>query len=167
MAIKESWPGRYLGDFAVGDVYKHPIGRTVIETDNVWFTCATMNTNQIHFNRHYAGKTSFGQPLVNSCFTLALVNGLSVEGTSRNGLVLEWRNVRMPNPLFVGETVYAESEVLEVRPSKSKPGQGIVRVATRGLTAEGKIIMEFERSIMVYTKEAAPGNMIFPVAARE
>lgn len=167
MTIKESWPGRFLEDFAEGDVYKHPLGRTVIETDNVWFTCATMNTNQIHFNNHYAGRTTFGKPLVNSCFTLALVNGLSVEGTSRNGIVLEWRNVIMPNPLFVGETVYAESEVLEVRASKSKPGQGIVKVATRGITAEGKIIMEFERSIMVYRKEAYPGGTIFPTVAKQ
>jgi len=166
MGIVESWTGRYFEDFKVGDIYQHPLGRSVLETDNVWFTCATMNTNQVHFNTDYASKTAYKKPLVNSCFTLALVNGLSVEGTSRNGMVLEWRNVRMPNPLFVGETVYAQTEILEVRESKSRPDRGIVKAATKGITAEGKIILKFERSIMVYKKADAPNTMLFPQTAQ-
>lgn len=162
MSMKEGWKGRYFEDFAEGDVYRHPFGRTVIETDNVWFTNLTLNTNQIHFNNDYASRTNYKKPLVNSCFTLALVNGMSVIDTSQNGMVLEWTNVRMPNPLFVGETVYAETTVLEKRESKSRPGQGIVSVKTRGITAEGKVIMEFNRKIMIYKKDFAPKMEIGP-----
>lgn len=165
MSMKEGWKGRYFEDFEVGDVYRHPFGRTVIETDNVWFTNLTLNTNQIHFNNDYASRTNYKKPLVNSCFTLALVNGMSVIDTSQNGMVLEWTNVRMPNPLFVGETVYAETEVLEKRESKSRPGQGIVSVRTRGITAEGKVIMEFNRKIMIYKKGCAPKIELGPKTA--
>lgn len=162
MDKKEGWKGRYFEDFEVGDVYRHPFGRTVIETDNVWFTNLTLNTNQIHFNNDYASRTNYKKPLVNSCFTLALVNGMSVIDTSQNGMVLEWTNVRMPNPLFVGETVYAETTVLDKRESKSRPGQGIVSVKTCGITAEGKIIMEFNRKIMIYKEGCAPKIEIGP-----
>lgn len=156
MSRKEGWKGRFFEDFEEGDVYRHPYGRTVIETDNVWFTNLTLNTNQIHFNNDYASRTNYRKPLVNSCFTLALVNGMSVIDTSQNGMVLEWTNVRMPNPLFVGETVYAETTVLEKRESKSRSEQGIVSVKTKGITAEGKVIMEFNRKIMIYKKDFAP-----------
>lgn len=162
MNRKEGWKGRFFEDFEEGDVYRHPYGRTVIETDNVWFTNLTLNTNQIHFNNDYASRTNYKKPLVNSCFTLALVNGMSVIDTSQNGMVLEWTNVRMPNPLFVGETVYAETTVLEKRESKSRLGQGIVSVKTRGITAEGKVIMEFNRKIMIYKKDFAPKIAIGP-----
>lgn len=165
MSMKEGWKGRYFEDFEEGDVYRHPFGRTVIETDNVWFTNLTLNTNQIHFNNDYASRTNYKKPLVNSCFTLALVNGMSVIDTSQNGMVLEWTNVRMPNPLFVGETVYAETTVLEKRESKSHPDQGIVSVKTRGITAEGKVIMEFNRKIMIYKKGCAPKIELGPKTA--
>lgn len=149
--------GRYFEDFHTGDTYYHPIGRTVIETDNVWFSCITLNSNQLQVNHDYARKAGYDRMPVNICFTLALVNGLSVEGTSRNGMVLEWRNVEMPNPLFVGETVYAESTVTAVRESRSRPKQGLVEIRTTGKTETGKVIMTFDRTIMVWKRNQAPG----------
>ena len=120
-------------DFAVGDIYEHPLGRTVTQADNIWFTCLTMNTNPIHFDAEYASQTEFKKPLVNSCFTLALVTGQSVIDLTMNGVAnLGWDDVRLPHPLFEGDTVYAKSEVLETRESKSRPKVGIVRVKTTG-----------------------------------
>ena len=116
MAIKPGWTGRVFEDFAVGDVYEHPLGRTIIPADNVWFTCMTMNTNPIHFDAEYAAKTEFGKPLVNSCLTLALVTGQSVTDLTVNAVAnLGWDEVRLPNPLFEGDTVRSKSEVLETR----------------------------------------------------
>ena len=133
MATKPGWTGRVFEDFEVGDVYEHPLGRTITSADNVWFTCVTMNTNPIHFDAEYASKTEFKKPLVNSCFTLALVTGLSVIDLTVNGVAnLGWDEVRLPHPLFEGDTVYAKSEVLETRESKSRPNVGIVRVKTTG-----------------------------------
>ena len=138
MAITPGWSGRVFEDFQVGDVYEHPLGRTVIAADNIWFTCLTMNTNPIHFDAAYASKTEFKKPLVNSCFTLALVTGQSVTDLTMNGVAnLGWDEVRLPNPLFEGDTVYAKSEVLETRASKSRPKVGIVRVKTTGAHVHG------------------------------
>ena len=134
MVTKPGWTGRVFEDFEVGDVYEHPLGRTVTAADNIWFTCVTMNTNPIHFDAEYARQTEFKKPLVNSCFTLALVTGLSVTDLTVNGVAnLGWDEVRLPHPLFEGDTVYAKSEVLETRESKSRPNVGIVRVKTTGL----------------------------------
>jgi acyl dehydratase len=106
--------GRFYEDFEVGDVYRSRLGRTVSETDNVWFTCLTLNTNQIHFNVPYAERTQFGRPLVNSLFTLALVHGLTVPDTSENAAAnLGWREVRLPKPVFAGDTLWAETEVTD------------------------------------------------------
>ena len=128
MAIKPGWTGRVFEDFEVGDIYEHPLGRTVTQADNIWFTCLTMNTNPIHFDAEYASQTEFKRPLVNSCFTLALVTGQSVTDLTMNGVAnLGWDEVRLPNPLFEGDTVYAKSEVLETRESKSRPNVGIVQ----------------------------------------
>src|SRR3989442_8768646 len=133
MAIKPGWAGRVFEDFQVGDVYEHPLGRTVVAADNIWFTCLTMNTNPIHFDAEYASRTEFKKPLVNSCFTLALVTGQSVTDLTMNGVAnLGWDEVRLPNPLFEGDTVYAKSEVLETRESKSRPAVGVGRVKTTG-----------------------------------
>ena len=122
MAMKKGWTGRVFEDFEVGDVYEHPLGRTVIAADNVWFTCLTMNTNPIHFDAEYAGATEFKRPLVNSCFTLALVTGQSVTDLTVNAVAnLGWDEVRLPHPLFEGDTVRSKSEVLETRESKSRP----------------------------------------------
>jgi acyl dehydratase len=148
---------RYFEDFAVGDVYEHKLGRTVTSADNMWFTLLTMNTNPIHVDHHYSAGTEFGRPLVNSCFTLALVTGISVPDVSENALAnLGWDAVRLPHPVFEGDTIYARSEVLEARGSRSRPGVGIVRVRTTGYNQAGTTVIEFERAIMVYRHGAAP-----------
>ena len=113
-----SQAGHFFEDFASGQVIRHALGRTVTDADNIWFTGVTHNPNQVHFNADYAAHTPYGKMLVNSCFTLALVTGLTVADLSQTGFNLEWTHVRMPNPLFAGETVYAQSEVLAVRESR-------------------------------------------------
>ena len=157
MAIKQGWTGRVFEDFEVGDIYEHPMGRTIIAADNVRFTCLTMNTNPIHFDAEYAGKTEFKRPLVNSCFTLALVTGQSVTDLTMNGVAnLGWDEVRLPNPLFEGDTVRSKSEVLETRESKSRPTIGIVRVKTTGVNQHGNVIIEFTRTFMVWKRGSVP-----------
>ncbi len=151
------WQGRFLEDFVVGDVYRHAHGRTITQADNTWFTLLTNNTHDIHYNVDYASRTEFGKPLVVSTLTLAIVTGLSVEDVSRNAVAnLGWEHVRCPAPVFAGDTLYAESEVLDVRASRSRPGQGIVRVRTRGLNQDGTVVMEFERNVLVYARSHAP-----------
>jgi acyl dehydratase len=142
--------GRYLEDFKVGDIYEHRPGRTISEVDNTWFTLLTMNTNPLHFDAAYSAKTEFGRPLVNSCLTLAMITGMSVSDVSQKAVAnLGWDKVRLTAPVFAGDTIYAESEVLEVRESKSRPTQGIVSVRTTGKKADGTVFMSFERSILV------------------
>jgi itaconyl-CoA hydratase len=148
---------RYFEDFRVGDVYRSTVGRTVLDADNVWFTMLTLNTNPIHFDYEYAAKTEFGRPLVNSCFTLSLVVGMTVADVSQNGINLGWREVRMPHPLFVGDTVRTETEVLNVRESRSRPEMGIVEVRTRGINQRGEVVIELERTVMVYKRAEGPG----------
>lgn len=157
MTLVTGWQGRFFEDLNEGDTYRHPLGRTITETDNIWFTLLTCNTNMTHFNADYASKTGFGQYLVNSGLTIALVAGLSVTDVSENALAnLGWEKVRLPNPVFVGDTLYAESTVLSARPSKSHPEAGIVTVQTRGFKPDGTTVIEFTRSIMVYTREGSP-----------
>src|SRR6516164_2993525 len=157
MAIKEGWQGRFFEDFEVGDVYQHPLGRTVTTTDNIWFTLLTQNTAPIHFDQHYAAQTEFGKPLVDSTFTLALVTGQSVTDISQNVFAnLGWDEVRLPNPVFEGDTIYSRSEVLETRESRSRPNVGIVRVRTTGCNQNGAVVMEFKRTFMVYKRGHAP-----------
>ena len=142
--------GRCLEDFKVGGVYEHRPGRTISEADNTWFTLLTMNTNPLHFDAAYSAKTEFGRPLVNSCLTLAMVTGMSVSDVSQRAVAnLGWDKVRLTAPVFAGDTIYAESEVLEVRESKSRPTQGVVSVRTTGKKADGTVFMSFERSILV------------------
>lgn len=151
------WHGRYFEDFVVGELYQHPLGRTVIQTDNSWFTLLTQNTAPLHFDAHYAAQTEFGRPLVDSTFTLALVTGQSVVDVSQHVMAnLGWDRVRCPNPLFEGETVYSQSEVLATRDSHSRPDVGIVTVRTVGYTAEGKIVITFARTFMVYRRGHGP-----------
>jgi itaconyl-CoA hydratase len=155
--MPESWSGRCLEDFTVGDVYEHQLGRTITTTDNMWFTQLTMNTNPIHVDHHYSAQTEFGRPLVNSCFTLALVTGLSVPDVSQNAMAnLGWHDVKLPHPVFEGDTIYARSEVLEVRPSRSRPNVGIVRVRSTGYNQDGVTVIEYERSVMVYRRGHVP-----------
>ena len=140
---------RSYEELEVGAVYRSRHGRTVLEADNVWFTLLTHNTNPIHFDAEYAATTEWGRPLVDSTFTLALVTGLSVEDVSERGVNLGWREVRLPAPVFAGDTIRTESEVLEKRESQSRPGFGIVTVRTRGLNQRDETVIEFERSIML------------------
>jgi acyl dehydratase len=141
--------GRYYEEFAVGDVYEHRPGRTITETDNIWFTLLTMNTHPLHFDDAYAAKSEFGKPLVNSCLTLSIVTGMSVSDISQKAIGnLGWTDVKLSAPVFVGDTIYAESEVLAKRESKSRPTQGIVTVRTRGLKADGTEFLSFERTIL-------------------
>ncbi|HVC20611.1 MAG TPA: MaoC family dehydratase [Vicinamibacterales bacterium] len=157
MAIKEGWTGRVYEDFEAGDIYPHPLGRTVLPADNMWFTMMTLNTNPIHFDHTYAAKTEFGRPLVNSTFTLALVTGQSVTDLSQNVVAnLGWDEVRLPHPVFEGDTIYARSEVLEKRESKSRPNVGIVRVKTTGVNQDGTVVIEFKRTFMVYKRGHVP-----------
>ena len=139
----------------VGAVYRSRVGRTVLDADNVWFTLLTMNTNPIHFDAEYAAATEWGRPLVDSTFTLALVTGLSVEAVSEHGVNLGWHEVRLPAPVFAGDTIRAETEVLEKRGSRSRPGRGIVTVRTRGLNQHDEVVIEFERSIMLPVADGA------------
>ncbi|MBV8063983.1 MAG: MaoC family dehydratase [Actinobacteria bacterium] len=140
---------RSYDELAVGDVYRSRFGRTVLDADNVWFTLLTLNTNPIHFDAEYAAGTEWGRPLVDSTFTLALVTGLSVTDVSERAVNLGWREVRLPAPVFAGDTIRAETEVLEKRESQSRPGKGIVTVRTRGLNQHDEIVIEFVRTIMV------------------
>jgi acyl dehydratase len=146
---RESY-GRYLEDFKVGDVYEHRPGRSITETDNTWFTLLTMNQHPLHFDREYGAKSEFGQVLVNSCLTLSLVTGMSVSDVSQKTIAnLGWNDVRLSGPVFVGDTIYAESEVLSIRESKSRPHQGIVSIRSRGIKQDGSEVISFERSMLI------------------
>jgi len=157
MATKQGWTGRVFEDFVVGDVYEHPLGRTLLAADNIWFTCLTMNTNPIHFDAAYAAQTEFGKPLMNSCLTLALVTGQSVTDLTQNAVAnLGWDEVRLPHPVFEGDTIYSRSEVLDTRESKSRPNVGIVRVKTTGVNQDGTPVIDFTRTFMVWKRGHVP-----------
>jgi itaconyl-CoA hydratase len=157
MAIKEGWRGRFFEDFEVGDVYEHPLGRTVTTTDNLWFTLLTQNTAPIHVDHAYAAKTEYGRPLVDSTFTVALVTGQSVTDISQNVFAnLGWDEIRLPGPVFEGDTIYSRSEVIEKRRSRSRPSVGIVKVRTTGYNQEGETVITFLRTVMVYRRGYAP-----------
>ncbi len=162
MAEKAGWEGRFFEDFEVGDVYKSRIGRTITQADNIWFTLLTNNTNQIHFNRHYAKYSDFERPLVNSAITIAVVAGLGVSDTSENGFALGWDQIRLPNPLFEGDTVYSVSEVVDKRESASRPTQGIVKFRTRGVKEDGTVVIDYTRSVMVWKRAHAPAQRHIP-----
>lgn len=162
-AAPKVWRGRFYEDFDVGDVFRSRLGRTLTETDNIWFTNLTMNTNQIHFNAEYATRTRFGQPLVVSTLTLALVTGLSVADTSENALAnLAWTDITLPNPVFVGDTIWAESEILDKRESRSNSSVGIVGMRTRGLNQRREVVIEFKRTFMVNKRASPDVQDIFP-----
>ncbi len=142
--------GRYLEDFRVGDVYEHRPGRTISEADNTWFTLLTMNQHPLHFDAEYAAKSEFGKLVVNSTFTLALVAGMSVSDVSQKTIAnLGWDKIKLSAPVFVGDTIYAESEVLSMRESKSRPTQGVVSVKTTGKKADGTVFMTYERTMLI------------------
>ena len=147
--FRESY-GRYFEDFEIGDVYEHRPGRTITETDNTWFTLLTMNQHPLHFDKKYGAKTEFGKVLVNSCLTISLVTGMSVSDISQKTIAnLGWDKVRLSGPVFVGDTLYAESQVLSKRESNSRPNQGIVSVETKGIKQDGSVVISFERSMLI------------------
>jgi acyl dehydratase len=162
MSVVSGWEGRYFEDFNVGDVYRCRLGRTLTEADNTWFTLLTSNTNQIHFNSDFARRTEFGKCLINSTLTLAIVTGMGVADVSENGIALGWDEVKLPNPLFAGDTLYSESHVLEKRESRSNPKRGVVKVRTRGIQQEGKVVIDYVRSVLVWKKAHAPTRDLFP-----
>jgi acyl dehydratase len=148
--------GRVFEDFAEGQLYRHALGRTVTSTDNIWFTLLTVNPNPIHFDAVWASKTEWGKPLMNSAFTLALVTGLSVDDLSKNAVNLGWDKVRLPHPVFEGDTIYAQSTVLSTRASASRPHQGIVTFQTEGFNQDGTVVIVYERTILIYRRGHAP-----------
>lgn len=142
--------GRYLEDFEVGAIYEHWPGRTVTNADNIQFSLLTMNQHPMHCDHAFAAKSEFGKPLVSSGFTLALVLGMSVSDVSAKAIAnLGWKEINLTAPVFAGDTLYAESEVLEVRESKSRPNQGVVTVRTRGINQNGVEVMNFIRSALI------------------
>jgi itaconyl-CoA hydratase len=166
MSVKQGWQGRYFEDFEVGDVYQHRLGRTITETDNTWFTLLTLNTNQMHFNAQYAERSTYGRLLVNSGFTVALVVGISVSDTSENAIAnLGWDEIRLPQPVFVGDTLWAESLVVDRRESRSRPDAGIVTFRSRGLNQDGQVCVTYRRSVLIYKRDAPRDKGIFPQAA--
>jgi acyl dehydratase len=148
--------GRCYEDFEPGAVIRHALGRTISQADNTWFTLLTVNSNPIHFDAHYAAQTEFGRTLVNSTLTLAVVTGLSVADISQYAVNLGWDEVRMPRPVFEGDTIYAQSEVLSRRESKSRPNMGLVEIRTKGYKQDGAEVMSFRRTVLVYKRGSEP-----------
>jgi itaconyl-CoA hydratase len=146
---RESY-GRYFEDFEVGDIYEHRPGRTITETDNIQFSLLTMNQHPLHCDAAFAAKSEFGKPLVNSALTLAVMVGMSVADVSQKAIAnLGWKEINLLAPVFPGDSIYAESEVLEKRESRSRPTQGIVTVRTTGKKADGTVFMTFIRSALI------------------
>lgn len=164
MTVKPGWQGRFFEDFGVGDVYRHPLGRTVTETDNTWFTLLTMNTAEPHFNVEAGKASEFGRCLVASTLTLAIAAGQSVIDTSYNAIAnLGWENIQLTHPVFAGDTLWSESVVLQKRESKSRPYAGIVTVKTRTLNQDGDEVLSYVRTFYIYKRGAKPEST-FPVA---
>lgn len=162
--VRPGWTGRFFEDFQVGDIYRCRYGRTVTEADNIHFTLLTSNTNQIHFNADYAARTEWGQCLVNSALTLSIVAGMGVADVSENGFALGWDEIVLPFPVFAGDTLYSESEVIAVRESASRPAQGVIKVETRGYKQDGTLVIRYRRSVMVWKQAHAPSVALFPRA---
>lgn len=165
MTIKHGWDGRYYEDFEVGDIYQHPLGRTITETDNTWFTLLTMNTHEMHFNAEAAKASEFGRILVGSSLTLSIARGQSVIDTSQNAMAnLGLDEVRFTRPVFNGDTLWSESLVVSKRESKSKPEAGIVTIKTRTLNQDGYEVLSFLRTFLMYKRGHKPASSSFPVA---
>ena len=163
MTLHDQPLGRFYEDFEVGDIYRHPLGRTISESDNTWFTLLTMNTNPMHFDRKYAEGSEFGRILVNSTLTVAIVAGQSVIDTSQLAFAnLGWDEIRLTHPVFVGDTLYAESQVMALRESESRPHGGIVTIRTRGLNQDGDQVVSWKRTFFVYRRGADGARSPFP-----
>lgn len=157
-ATTPSVRGRYYEDFTVGEIYRHWPGRTLSEADNTWFTLLTMNTHPLHFDAEYAAKTEYGRIVVNSCLTLAIVAGMSVRDLSQNAICnLGWTDIRMPAPVFIGDTLYAESKIVAKRESASRPNAGIVTARTTARKADATVVMTYERAVLVPKRVAVRG----------
>jgi itaconyl-CoA hydratase len=147
--FRESF-GRYYEDFVVGDIYEHRPGRTITETENTWFTLLTMNTHPLHFDAEYARHSEFGRCLVASPFTVSLIVGMSVSDVSQKAIAnLGWTDIKLTHPVFAGDTLYAESEVLDKRESKSRQDAGIVSVRSTGKNQDGTVVCTFDRTMLV------------------
>jgi itaconyl-CoA hydratase len=158
--------GNYFEDFSIGQVFQHPLGRTIYDADNAWFTLLTMNTNELHFNADMASRTEHGRELVNSGLTLAIVLGITVSDVSQNAVAnLGWDEVRLVAPVFVGDTLYGESVITDLRQSKSRPHAGIVSCFTRALNQDGVEVTHFRRTVMVFRRSAGSEVRRFPEAA--
>ena len=145
--------GRFFEDFVVGDIYEHRPGRTITQTENIWFTLLTMNTHPLHFDEEYAKHSEFGQCIVASPFTLSVIVGMTVSDVSQKAIAnLGWTDIQMKNPVFAGDTLYAHSEVLSKRESASRPTAGIVTVRTVGTNQKGQEVCTFERTILMAKK---------------
>lgn len=157
--------GNFFEDFEVGQVYQHPLGRTIYDADNAWFTLMTMNTNELHFNADFASRTEHGRELVNSGLTVAMILGISVSDISQNAVAnLGWDEIRLVAPVFVGDTLYGESVITDLRASQSRPYAGIVSCFTRGINQHGTEVLSYRRSVMVYRREPGSAARKFPVA---
>jgi itaconyl-CoA hydratase len=158
--------GNYFEDFSVGQVFQHPLGRTIYDADNAWFTLITMNTNELHFNADFSSRTEHGRELVNSGLTVAMILGISVSDISQNAVAnLGWDEIRLVAPVFVGDTLYGESVITDLRESKSRPYAGIVSCFTRGLNQDGTEVLSYRRSVMVYRREQGSAARKFPDGA--
>jgi acyl dehydratase len=167
MTVHEAQLGRFFDDFVVGDVYQHPFGRTISEADSTWFTLLTCNTNQNHFNVHLAESNPItkGRIIVNSGLTVALVLGLSVIDMSQNAVAnLGWTDIKLTHPVYVGDTIYAESVCTDKRESSSRPGFGIITMKTRALNQDGDEVVSYLRSVMIPKRETGIGQNYFPAA---
>jgi itaconyl-CoA hydratase len=149
--------GRFYEEFTVGDVYEHRPGRTITETDNTWFTLLTMNQHPVHFDVEFAKKTEFGKPLVASPLTVAIMTGQSVSDVSQKAVAnLGWKDIRLLKPVFAGDTLYSESEVLEKRESEKRPEQGIVTIKTVGKNQHGEVVCDFVRVMLIWKRGFGP-----------
>lgn len=151
--------GRYFEDFVVGDAYEHRPGRTITEADNTWFTLLTMNTHPVHFDIEYAAKTEFKKPLVSSPLTVAILTGQSVSDVSQKAVAnLGWKDIKLTKPVFAGDTLYSETEVLEKRESAKRPEQGIVTIRTIGKNQHGDVVCTFDRVMLIWKRGFGPGD---------
>lgn len=166
MAVQAGWQGRFYEDFEVGDVYQHPLGRTITETDNTWFTLLTMNTNQAHFNAQVGESSEFGRRLVVSPLTISIAIGQSVTDTTQNAFAnLGLDDLRLTAPVFVGDTLWSESLVLEKRESGSRPHAGIVTIRSRTLNQDAVEVLTFRRTFYVHRRGSGGAASLFPQAA--
>ncbi|GGF53086.1 monoamine oxidase [Marmoricola endophyticus] len=166
MTVESGWQGRFFEDFEPGAVYQHPLGRTVTEADNTWFTLLTMNTNQMHFNTTYAERSEFARPIVVSTLTVAIAVGQSVTDITQNAFAnLGWDAIEMTHPVFAGDTLWSESLVIEKRESKSRPHAGIVTVRTRTLNQDAVEVCTFLRTFLVHKRGSEQLGEVFPQAA--